>query len=431
MRRGNGMEPHPETRDMSMAYLDRQRAAQLMAAEGVDALLLLAAETFTYATGASAGVATMWRRAGAIAAIIPADPALAEGAVVSDLFEASFRKASTIEDIRINPIWVEATDIGGLPNDLLPEILVAKALEAEGRSRGFARPETFDAGRGFQLAADILGNRGLKGGRIGIELDSLSVNDFRRLQETLPEATFVDASRLVARLRMIKSPAEIQYLKTAVAMSEAGIEALHRTIAVGASRDELAAAWTSGVKEEAGRRGVKNLTGLWEYVSVGPNPWAPGGTVEEGSLIKIDVGCLISGYTSDTGRTFVCGKPSALQSRLFQGLEAAFAAGLEQLKPGNVMRSVHHAATRAMAEAGFPDFTRGHFGHGLGTGPGSEEWPFLSATSDTILEPGMVLAFETPWYVDGVGGMIIEDQLLITESGHEIMNRLPRGLVSI
>lgn len=429
MRHRNGMEPHREKRGMTMAYLDRQRAAKLMEREGIDALLLLTAETFTYATGAPAGVATMWRRAGAIAAVIPADPTLAEGAVVSDLFEAALRKASKIEDIRINPIWVETADITGATGDLAPEALIATAVKARGS--GFARPETFDAALGFRLAADILHDRGLQNGRIGVELDSLSVNDFRRLQEALPQAKLIDASRLVARLRMIKSPAEIEHLRTAVALSEAGIEALHRTIAIGVSRDALAAAWTGGVKDEAARRGVKNLTGLWEYVSVGPNPWQQGGTVAEGSLIKVDVGCLISGYTSDTGRTFVCGKPTALQTRLFQGLEAAFAAGLAELKPGNAMSVVHRAATRAMADAGFPDFTRGHFGHGLGTGPGSEEWPFLSAESETILEPGMVLAFETPWYVDGVGGMIIEDQLLITENGHEIMNRLPRGLTSV
>lgn len=87
--------------------------------------LLLTAETFTYATGAPAGVATMWRRAYAIAAVIPADPAKAEGAVVSDLFEAAFRKASSIEDIRINPIWVETADITGATGNLSPEALIA------------------------------------------------------------------------------------------------------------------------------------------------------------------------------------------------------------------------------------------------------------------------------------------------------------------
>ena len=73
----------------------------------------------------------------------------------------------------------------------------------------------------------------------------------------------------------------------------------------------------------------------------------------------------------------------------------------------------------------------GHFGHGVGASIWSEEWPFISADSDTVLEPGMVMAFETPWYVDGLGGMIIEDQVLITETGAEIMAPLPHDLVRL
>ena len=415
-----------------MAHLDRQRAARLMEADGLDALLLLSPESFNYATGAPAGVATMWRRAGAVAAVVPADPSVSEGAVVSDLFEAAFRASSAIADIRINPIWVETADVRGMePAGSAPENLIRAAWEAGARPAHFERPETFDADKGFRLAAQLLAARHLDRARIGVELESLSVADFGRLRTALPDAMFVDASNVMRRLKMIKSRAEIGFLRTAVALSEAGVVALRDTIDVGISRDALAAAWTKGVHAEARRRGVGNLTGVWEYISVGPNPWTKGGIVEAGSLIKVDVGCLIEGYTSDSGRTFVCGKASPLQNSLFGALEAAFAAGLLELKPGNPMRRVHAAASKAMAKAGFAGYTRGHFGHGLGTGPGSEEWPFLSRDCDVPLEPGMVLAFEAPWYVDGVGGMIIENQLLITQDGHEMMNRLPTGLVSI
>ncbi|OBZ93716.1 hypothetical protein ADU59_21035 [Pararhizobium polonicum] len=415
-----------------MAHLDRTRASQRMESAGIDALLLLSPESFTYATGAPAGVATMWRRAGAVAAIVPADPAVADAAVVTDLFEAAFRASSTIADIRINPIWVETGDIRGLDDKaLVPEELIQAAWGKQQRPAGFQRPETFDAANGFRLAAMLLAERGLDKGRIGVEFDGLSVTDFQLLSAALPDAALVDASDLVRRLKMIKSPTEIGYLRTAVALAEAGIVTLRETIEIGVSRDALAAAWERGARAEAARRDVQNLTGLWEYVSVGENPWTRGGVVGRGDLIKVDVGCLIAGYTSDTGRTFVSGAPSPLQARLFDALQAAYDAGLPLLRPGIAMSAVHRAATEAMAKAGFPGFTRGHFGHGLGAGLGSEEWPFLSRQSDVVIEPGMVLAFETPWYVDGAGGMIIENQLLITADGHEIMNRLPSGLVSL
>ena len=89
-----------------MAHLDRARAARLMSQAQIDAILLFSPESFSYATGASAGVATMWRRAGAVAVVVPADPAVPETAVVSDLFAASFRKSSHIKDVRESPIWV-------------------------------------------------------------------------------------------------------------------------------------------------------------------------------------------------------------------------------------------------------------------------------------------------------------------------------------
>lgn len=413
-----------------MAHLDRTRAAQLMEAAGIDVLLLLSPESFTYATGAPAGVATMWRRAGAVAAIVPADAALPEAAVVTDLFQAAFRASSVITDIRINPIWVETGDIRGMEAQP-PEDLIKAAWAKQGRSHDFQRPETFDASMGFGLAAALLAEKGLSDGRIGIEFDGLSVTDFRLLSMALPQVELVDASDLVRRLKMIKSPTEIGYLRTAVELAEAGIVTLRETVDIGVSRDALAAAWEKGARAEAARRNIDNLTGVWEYVSVGQNPWTKGGVVERGDLIKVDVGCLIAGYTSDTGRTFVCGTPSSLQASLFDALQIAYDAGLPLLKPGTPMSEVHRVTTEAMARAGFPGYTRGHFGHGLGAGLGSEEWPFLSGQSEVVIEPGMVLAFETPWYVDGVGGMIIENQLLITADGHEIMNRLPSGLVSL
>ncbi|WEZ81981.1 Xaa-Pro peptidase family protein [Rhizobium sp. 32-5/1] len=415
-----------------MAHLDRQRAMRLMQAARLDALLLLTPESFAYATGAPAGVATMWRRAGAVAAIVPADPTIDCAAVVTDLFEADFRASSMIHDIRVHPIWVETGDIRGLDGTVATdEALIRQAWEKQGRAPGFARPETFDPTTGFRLVAELLAARGLAKARIGVEFDSLSVTDFHLLSATLPDAELVDASNLVQRLKMIKSPQEIGFLRTAVELAEAGIETLRDAIAIGASRDGLAAAWKAGVDAEVTRRGVHNLTGSWEYVSVGENPWTKGGEVAPGALIKVDVGCLVAGYTSDTGRTFVVGEPSRMQAALFDALRQGFEVGLALLKPGNLLKDVHQATSQAIGRAGFPGYTRGHFGHGLGASLGSEEWPFISRDADIAIEPGMVLAFETPWYVDGVGGMIIENQYLITETGYEAMNRLPTGLVVV
>lgn len=415
-----------------MRYLDRARAQRLMTEAGLDALVLLSPEGFAYATGVPGGPAFMWRRAGAAAALVPADPGVAEGAVVYDLLAPRFRAASEVADVRSHPIWVETDDLTGLDagaND--PAAVLAANHRRAGRPEGFRRPTTFDARACFAHLRDQLAERGLLKGRIGLELNLLSVADHQALKEAIPEANWIDGTRTLALLRMVKTPAEIAHLRMAVELSEAGTAALVRAIAPGVRRSALAAEWRAGVDAEARVRDVRNLTGAWEYVSVGPDPWGGDATARPGDLVKVDVGCLIAGYSSDSGRTYSVGRASPLQRRLFEGIAEAFAAGSVEIRPGRLLSDVFHAAQGGLARAGFPEFTRGHFGHGLGANVGSEEWPFISADGHLRIEAGMVLAFETPWYVDGVGGMIIEDQMLVTETGHEPMSRLPRELREI
>ncbi|GAB4187228.1 MAG: Xaa-Pro peptidase family protein [Thalassobaculales bacterium] len=415
-----------------MRYLDRARAGRLMAEDGLDALVLLSPEGFAYATGVPGGPAFMWRRAGAATALVPADPGLADAAVVYDLLAPRFRAASTIADVRQHPIWVETDDLTGLDhgsND--PAAILAENHRRAGRPPGFRRPTTFDAAACFAHLRDQLAERGLLKGRIGLEFHLLSVSDLAALKAAVPEAQWVDGSRTLARIRMVKTADEIAHLRMAVELSEAGIEALVREIRPGVARSALAAAWRAGVEGAAAARGVRNLTGWWEYVSVGPDPWGGEALARPGDLVKVDVGCLIAGYSSDSGRTFTVGRSSPLQRRLFGALAEAYAAGRAEIRPGRLLSDVFHAAQGGLVRAGFPEFTRGHFGHGLGANVGSEEWPFIAADSPLPIEPGMVLAFETPWYVDGVGAMIIEDQMLVTANGHEPMSVLPRELREI
>jgi Xaa-Pro aminopeptidase len=411
-----------------MAGLDRKRAEKLMSEAGVAALILLSPESFRYATGASPGVATMWRRAGAVAAVIPADAGLGEGAVVSDLFAPMFRAASHVSDLRESPIWVETANLEQGDPDASAEQRIADAWRDAGRPAGFERPETFDPIVCYRHVADILRERGLEGARVGVETDAISQRDYAAFAATLSGFELVDASDLIARLKMVKSAGEIANLRLAAEISESGIVALRDAIRPGITRDELAAIWRQSVQSHPR---ADALSGTWEYVSVGGNPWGGNAAAGAGDLIKVDVGCLVQGYTSDTGRTFVLGVPDPVQSRLHDALLQGFRAGADLLRPGIALSEVHRATRAAIRAAGFPGYSRGHFGHGLGAGTGSEEWPFISASSDVVFEPGMVMAFECPWYVDGVGGMIIENQLLITETGHEMMNRLPLDLVQI
>lgn len=409
-----------------MAFLDRMRAQRLLQHEGLDALILFSPEAFRHATGAEAGVATMWRREGAVAVLVPADPGVAEMAVASDLFAPAFRRASHIADLRESPIWVEAMTLAHPDPAAAATPQFAALWQAGGRPPGNARPETFDPKVCYLHLRDALAERGLGDARIGVELAAVSARGFATLADALAPARLVDATGVAQGLRAVKSAAEILLLRAAVTLAETGIAAVRDAVAPGVRRSDLSAVWRQTIRAQAEG---PSLTGDWDYISVGADPWGGDATARVGDLVKVDVGCLVQGYSSDSARTFVIGAPGRMQADLFAALLAGFTAGLPMLRPGTPLREVHRATQSAIRAHGLSGYSRGHFGHSLGTGPGSEEWPFISATSDALVEQGMVLAFECPLYVNGVGALMIEDQVEITENGPVPMNRLPRDLV--
>lgn len=412
-----------------MPYLDRSRAQRLMKSQGIDALVLFQPENFIYATGGSGGVATMWRRAGAAIAVVPQSPGERLAAIASDMAASALRRLNPDLDVREHRIWIDQVDLSVLPDGASTAERVTRAYRDQGLVH--PRPESFDSVHSLDLLRDVLTEKGLAGARIAADFDFLPVADFQSLTSALPEIEWVDGSDIVRRLRAIKSPAEIERLRQACRFAEAGLRHMMAAVEKGASAKHLSEAWRAGVKRAAEASGDRNLTGHWDFISVGTDPWNQDGLVDDGVIIKADVGCLIDGYSSDGARTFSFGSPSAVARDIFSALEAAFAAGLAAIRPGATFGSVHAAVLWEMRAAGYAEYHRGHFGHAVGANVGMEEWPFMSAASEEIIEPGMVLALETPFYAKGVGALMIEDQILVTRDGIEIMNTLPSALIDL
>jgi Xaa-Pro aminopeptidase len=411
--------------------VDRARAARLMAAAGLDALMVAAPETFRWATGAPAGVAASWRRLGPAMAVIPADPAQPVGAVIADLFAGPAEEAGCAP-LRRLPIWPEAASIRHLlPSEEDAATLIARATAD--RPPGFVRPGTFDRAQALALLREVVAEMGLAGGRIGVELAAVPATDAPALADALAPARFADASALVDRLRAVKSRGEIALLREAAAITEAAFVALLPRIAEGATRAALGGAFLDLVQQEAARRGTAASVTAWEYVGFGASPWSSPGGVARSDVVKIDVGAVVGGYTADLARTVTLGPAPPRARQVHAALRAAFETGRALFRPGVALRDIHAACLRAVHAAGFPSYARGHFGHGLGASIWSEEWPYTAADSDAVLEPGMVMAFEAPWYIDGIGGFIVEDMLLVTETGVETLAgaALPRDLVEL
>ncbi len=409
-------------------HVDRARAARLMEAAGLDALLIASPESFRWATGAEPGVAMGWRRLGPAMAVVPADPARPVGAVVTDLFAGS-AAAAGCDPLRVHAIWPEAISV----RDLLPSEADAATLVAAAtadRPTGFARPGTFDRGVALSLLRDLLAGMGLAGARIGAELSAVPAADHAVLLDAVAPSRLSDATALVDRLRAHKSAAEIALLRQAGAITEAALAAFVPLLREGATRAALGRAFLDLVREEATRRGTTASVTAWEYVGFGASPWSSPGGLARGDVVKVDVGAVVGGYTADLARTYTLGPAPVRATQVYDALRAAFEAGRKLFRPGTALRDIHAAAIRAVHAAGFPSYARGHFGHGLGASIWSEEWPYTAADSDVVLEPGMVMAFEAPWYIDGIGGFILEDMLLITEDGAETLAgaSLPRTM---
>ena len=392
-------------------FLDRHRASRLMQEHGLDALVLSQPESIQYATGAFPGVATNWRRAGAAFVVVLADPEAPLSAIVGDLQAKSFAAQSGITDVRSHRIWVET---GTYPH---------RDPVKPARS---PRPAQYDLSASLDLLRDILRERGLLNGRIGLELGFIPAADYLTF-EAIP-ASWQDCTRIVEHLRAIKAPAEIDCLRRAAQYSSAGLAHLITAIEPGMDAVRMADIWKTAAFGEAERLGHPVPQSAWSYIAVAGDGFAPGGLARDSDLIKIDVGCVVDGYSSDGGRTAVLGTPNPEAVRIYDALRRAFDAGFALLKPGTPLAEVYRATAWTMWDQGFETYGRGHFGHGVGSSIWSEEWPFIADSSDAVFEPNMVMAFETPWYIDGLGGFIIEDQVLITETGCEVMSPLSREL---
>ena len=220
--------------------VDRKRAQSLMAAAGLDALILFQPEHVSYAAGINPGVAALFRRAGAASVLVPADPALAVAAVLPDLAEGAARAAGSATEAAYHRIWVDIATVGPHGRDDPLTRILPDAPQPP-------RPANFDARAAFGLLGEQLRARGLHNARLGADLGFVPAADLVLLRQALPHATILDGTDTIQRLRMVKTAAEIERLRRAVELSEAGLRAALGAIRAGVERPALSAAYADGV----------------------------------------------------------------------------------------------------------------------------------------------------------------------------------------
>ena len=151
--------------------------------------------------------------------------------------------------------------------------------------------------------------------------------------------------------------------------------------------------------------------------------------VQEGDLVLVDAGARLDHYCSDCTRTFAVGEVSDSLREIYEVTKEAQQAGLDAVKAGTRGRDADAAARAVIADAGYGE----NFGHGLGHGLGLmvHEAPTLRPESKDTLEPGNVVTVEPGIYLSGVGGVRIEDLVVVTEDGCEVLTAFPKELMSV
>ena len=361
--------------------LERARAA--MRATELDALLLFSGPNLTYLAGSSVTELTAGR---AWYLLLPAtgEPTL----IVHAWRELQAREETWIEDVR------------GYPR--LSRVPLAQ-LESVLRGRRTV---------GVELAGEM---------RLGIP-----EADFEELRRHFDSTSFEDASSLLWSLRLVKDEGEVDSVRRACSFTAAAYRRTFATLRAGTPAGEAVWRMKSAMLQLGG-------AAPWVLASIGRGHYAYGTEVvddrplEPGDMVWFDAGCAVRGYWSDYSRAAVIGPPAPAQRELHEAVHDATSTGVRLIRPGRAAAEIAQACNEAMRKLTGPgtiplSTLAGRIGHGLGLD--LTELPHLAEHDETILEPGMIVTVE-PGIATADGTFHVEENVLVTAGGHEVLSTAP------
>lgn len=262
--------------------------------------------------------------------------------------------------------------------------------------------------------------------RIGFQPEHATVEMKSTLGKGVGVRKLVPAPGVVSDLRLIKDEGEVKLIRKAVKIQQEALLATLDQIGPGMSELEVCAL----LEYEMKVRGSTDPA-FDPIVAAGPNGSKPHATpgkakLRDGAPLLIDWGATHAGYRSDMTRTFSFTKWKPKMREIYEITREAYLAGIAAVKPGVTCGEVDAAARDLIADAGYG----AQFGHSLGHGIGLDvhELPRVNKDSKTVLKPGMIVTIEPGIYLPGVGGVRIEDDILVTEKGHRNLCSLPTDM---
>lgn len=263
---------------------------------------------------------------------------------------------------------------------------------------------------------------------LAFDQNSVTVGLFDKWSERMKDVELVGVEDPIDELRMIKSPAEIEKLKVVCGLADEAVEHLIERVRPGVSERELLWALEDFLRPRGATLAFDPI------IAGGPNSARPHGTpgercFEPGDFITFDLGACIDGYNSDITRTVLLGTASDRQREVYEQLLKAQLACIEAMKPGAKGKEVDALARTILDEKDLGQY----FGHGLGHGLGAlvHDTGRLSPVIDCDIRAGQVWTIEPGVYIEGFGGMRIEDDIHITDDGCEVLTSYPKELIEI
>ena len=352
-----------------------EKARRLMREQGIDALMLTGGTSMVYFTGIQWGNSERL-----LAAFIPATGR-------PFLVTPKFEEERAMEQVALGPMQGTA-DVYPWEEHEDPYAVIATALRARGLTTAtIACEETVR----FQFTYGVT---------------------------NLPAVKVVDGTPVTAGCRMVKDAHELALMRHASAVTLKAYEAAWKSLREGMTQDEFGRL----VSQAHSRLGYSGSAGVQvgKFSALPHGPATPQ-VIREGSILLIDGGCKVEGYSSDISRTFVLGRPTQKMKDVFEIEFRAQTAALRAARPGLPCEAVDAAARKVIVDAGYgPDYK--YFSHRVGHGMGMDghEWPYLVRGNTRLLEPGMVFSDEPGIYIPGEFGIRLEDDMVITETGAEL-----------
>ncbi|WP_411349369.1 M24 family metallopeptidase [Paenibacillus sp. WLX2291] len=266
-------------------------------------------------------------------------------------------------------------------------------------------------------------------GKLGVEKEHLSVARFEQLSAELGAESYSDIGSLLNGMRSRKSPDEVQRMIVSIQKIEEVLRRGLSSVRVGITEIDLVAELEYQMKKVGAEKAAFDT-----MVLSGPNTALPHGVpgsrkLQSGELVMFDLGLFYNGYASDITRTFALGDVDDETANVYHTVLAANEAAIAATRPGVTFASIDKAARDVITEAGYGDRFIHRLGHGLGMD--THEYPSVHGSNETLLESGVLFTVEPGIYIPGHCGVRIEDDVIVTDTGVDVLSSFPKELTVI